>query len=235
MRILILLILVLLFSWLVLFKFVNRLLRRLGCVGPCPSRFSWLLYFRPSRWYRNTVLDWIGLQPGTTVLEIGPGPGTFTVPAAQRIRPGGRLVAIDIQPGMIRKLARRLQEAHATNVLACVADACDLPLPANSVDHVFLIAALPEIPDRGRALAEIHRVLRPTGVLSISEDFLDPDYPFRSETIRLVKGAGYTLYQGFGGVWLYTLNFRKLETSSRRAREATTADKTDSKVGVTDV
>jgi len=170
------------------------------------------------------------LRPGTTVLEIGPGPGTFTIPAAQRIKPGGRLVAIDIQPGMIRKLTRRLQEADVTNVLACVADACDPPLPANSVDHVFLIGALPEIPDRGRALAEIHRVLRPTGVLSISEDFLDPDYPFRSETIRLMKGAGYTLDQRFGGVWLYTLNFRKLEPSSGRAYEATTNDETDTKL-----
>lgn len=230
MRMLILVILVLLFSWLVLFKFVNRLLRRLGRVGPCPSRFSWLLDFRPSRWYRNTVLDWIGLQPGTTVVEIGPGPGTFTVPTAQRIRPGGRLVAIDIQPGMIAKLERRLQETHAENVATCLADASDLPLKANSVDHVFLISALPEIPDRGRALAEIHRVLRPTGVLSVSEDFLDPDYSFRSETIRLVKEAGYTLIQSFGGVWLYTLNFRKLETSSGRAHEATTDDETDSKL-----
>ena len=234
MKILLIAILVVLFSWLVLFKLVNRLLRRLGHVGPCPSRFNWLLDLRPSRWYRNAVLDWIGLRPGTTVLEIGPGPGTFTIPAAQWIRPGGRLVAIDIQLGMIRKLGRRLQKAHATNVAACVADACDLPLPANSVDHVFLIGALPEIPDRRRALAEIHRVLRPTGVLSVSEDFLDPDYPFQSETIRLVKGAGYTLNQSLGGVWLYTLNFRKPETSSRRASEVTTADKTDSKVGVTD-
>ncbi len=164
------------------------------------------------------------------MVEIGPGPGTFTVPAAQRIRPGGRLVAIDIQPGMIAKLERRLQETHVENVATFLADASDLPLKANSVDHVFLISALPEIPDRGRALAEIHRVLRPTGVLSVSEDFLDPDYSFRSETIRLVKEAGYTLIQSFGGVWLYTLNFRKLETSSGRAHEATTDDETDSKL-----
>ena len=180
------------------------------------------------------MLDRIGLRPSTTVLEIGPGVGTFTVPAAQRIRPGGKLVAVDIQLGMIRKLDRRLQEAHATNVAACLADACDLPLRAKSVDHVFLIAALPEIPDRDRALAEIHRVLKPTGVLSISEDFLDPDYPFQSETICLVKGAGYTLSQRFGGVWLYTLNFRKLENSPCRVCEKTTVDPTRGQVGVTD-
>ena len=73
-------ILTLLFYWLDLFKLVHRLLRRLGRVGPCPFRFSWLLDVRPSRWYRNAVLDWIGLQPGTTVLEMGPGTTTRPLP-----------------------------------------------------------------------------------------------------------------------------------------------------------
>jgi ubiquinone/menaquinone biosynthesis C-methylase UbiE len=113
-------------------------------------------------------------------------------------------------------------------------DHVDGSVLGNTKQTTRKLVEIPEIPDRGRALAEIHRVLGPTGVLSISEDFLDPDDPFRSETIRLGKGVGYTLDQGFGGVWLYALNFRKLETSSRRAREITTADKTDSKVSVTD-
>jgi ubiquinone/menaquinone biosynthesis C-methylase UbiE len=68
---------------------------------------------------------------------------------------------------------------------------------------------LPEIPDRGRALAELHRVIRPGGWLSISEEFLDPDYLFACETVRLVEAAGFRLERRFGNFWIYTLNFRK--------------------------
>jgi ubiquinone/menaquinone biosynthesis C-methylase UbiE len=66
---------------------------------------------------------------------------------------------------------------------------------------------LPEIPDQTRALAELRRVLKPGGVLSITEEFLDPDYPFAFETIRRAETAGFSLEQRFGNWWLYTLNF----------------------------
>jgi ubiquinone/menaquinone biosynthesis C-methylase UbiE len=68
---------------------------------------------------------------------------------------------------------------------------------------------LPEIPDPARALAELRRVLRPDGVLSITEEFYDPDYLFLPETVRLVEGAGFRFEERFGSFFVYTANFRK--------------------------
>jgi hypothetical protein len=50
---------------------------------------------------------------------------------------------------------------------------------------------------------------KPGGLLSITEEFPDPDYPFASETIRRVDAAGFSLERRSGNFWLYTVNFRK--------------------------
>ena len=89
-----------------------------------------------------------------------------------------------------------------------------IPTPGHTPGSVTV---LPEIPDQDRTLTELRRVLRspepakgkPGGLLSITEEFPDPDYPFASETIRRVEAAGFSLERRFGNFWLYTVNFRK--------------------------
>jgi ubiquinone/menaquinone biosynthesis C-methylase UbiE len=68
---------------------------------------------------------------------------------------------------------------------------------------------LPEIPDRERALNELRRVLKPRGILSVTEEFLDPDYPLARTTLRRTEEAGFELEERHGNWWIYTLNFRK--------------------------
>jgi arsenite methyltransferase len=195
------------FFWLVVLKAVARLAARLGHASPCPASFSWIVNNPLRRRYMRPILDRVGIRRGERVLELGPGPGAFSLDAAHRLGESGRLIAVDIQPEMIARLERRAREAGLTNIEAHTADAHHLPLPDASVDRAFLITVLPEIPDRARALAELCRVLRPGGTLSITEEFLDPDYLFASETIRLVESAGFRLAQRFSGLWVYTLNF----------------------------
>jgi len=131
------------------------------------------------------------------------------VDAARRLAPDGTLIAVDIQPKMIAQVEKRIQEAGLTNVETHVANAHSLPLDDASVDRAFLVTVLPEIPDQARALAELRRVIKPGGLLSITEEFLDPDYPFAFETIRRVEAAGFNLERRFGTFWRYTVNFRR--------------------------
>jgi ubiquinone/menaquinone biosynthesis C-methylase UbiE len=157
----------------------------------------------------DKVLDRIGIRPGERVLELGPGPGAFTVEAARRADAGGTLVAVDIQPRMIAAVEKKAREAGVTNVETHVASAYDLPVEDGSVDRAFLVTVLPEIPDRHRALLELHRVLKPGGMLSIIEAFLDPDYPLARTTIRWAREAGFELAERHGNWFVYTLNFQK--------------------------
>jgi SAM-dependent methyltransferase len=193
----------LLFFWLFPLKLLSRLAARFGKSAPCPASLTWLVDNPIRRCYMRPVLDRVGIQRGERVLELGPGPGTFTMEAARRVGPEGRLIAV--------------REAGLTNVETHVADAYHLPLDDESVDRAFLVTVLPEIPDQARALAELRRVLRspePTegklgGVLSITEEFPDPDYLFAFETIQRVEAARFRLERRFGNFFLYTLNFRE--------------------------
>jgi len=195
----------LLFFWLV----IVRLISKLGVRGPCPASFSWIVNNPIRRWYMRPVLDCVGIRPGEKVLELGPGPGAFTIEAARRTEPGGRLLAVDIQPKMIAALEHKVRASKLTNVETHVADAFHVPVDNGSIDRALLVTVLSEIPDRKRALEELRRVLKPGGVLSITEEFLDPDYPLARTTIRWAEEAGFDLEERLGNWWIYTLNFRK--------------------------
>lgn len=193
------------FIWLV----ALRILAKLHGGEPCPYALSWLVDNPPRRWYMSDLMGRIGIRPGERVLELGPGPGAFTLQAARRTEPGGQLVAVDIQPKMIEAVAEKVREAGLTNVETHVASAYELPLEDRSVDRAFLVTVLPEIPDRQQALAELRRVLKPGGVLSVTEEFLDPDYPLARTTIAWADEAGFELAERHGNWFVYTLNFQK--------------------------
>ena len=193
------------FCWLMVLRF---LFKKRGS-RPCPYALAWLVENPIRRWYMSQVVDRVGIRPGELVLELGPGPGTFTVKAALRAEPGGRLVSVDIQPKMIAAVEKKVRAAGLTNVETQVASAYNLPLDDESVDRAFLVTVLQEIPDRQQAFAELRRVLKPEGILSITEELLDPNYRPVRTTICWAEEAGFELVERLSNGWTYTLNLQK--------------------------
>ncbi len=156
------------------------------------------------------VVEWIGIQKGMVVLEIGPGPGTFTVEAARKTEEGV-VCAVDIQLSIIQRLCWSLRKKNITNVALYVASAYDLPFLDKIFDRIFMIAVVAEIPDRNKALHEMHRVLKEDGLLAVGEFLPDPDYPRRKTVIQWCTNAGFELVNSYGGILHYVLTFRKSE------------------------
>jgi len=150
-----------------------------------------------------------GLEPGMAVLEVGPGSGTYTMGAAQRVGVQGRLVTVDIEPKMIERVRRRAEAEGLENIEVRVANVYDLPFVDGKFDAVFMIAVIGEIPEPQRAMQEFHRVLSPSGTLVFSEVVLDPDYPLANTLVRLAASAGFRKRTKIGGFFHHTLIFEK--------------------------
>jgi len=153
------------------------------------------------------MLDKFGVRPGATVLELGPGNGYFSIEAARRLGAGGRLVCLDIQPPMLHDLRDRLAVAGATNAHPVLGDAHHLPLADSSVDVAFLVTVLGEIPDRPQGLTELCRVLKPGGILSITESLTDPDYQFEDTVRDVCRASGFAPRDHHRGLIGFTMNF----------------------------
>ena len=156
------------------------------------------------------VAERMNLKSGITVVEIGPGSGTYTKAVAQRVLPGGRVFAVDIQEKVIRRLEGRVKREGLTNISPRIDNAYSLSFPDESVDRVLAMATLPEIPNPVSVLRECHRILRPEGLVCLCELVFDPDYPRRKTEKRWAEEAGFKLNSEFGGFISYQLNFEKV-------------------------
>ena len=149
------------------------------------------------------------LKPGMIVVEIGPGKGSYTKKVAEQILPEGKVYAIDIQESVIERLKRRVEKEGISNIVPQIDDAYNFSFETESVDRIFAIACLPEIPEPIRALRECCRILKRDGLLSICELALDPDYVWRKTEKKWAKEAGLHFHGGFGNWFTYQLNFKK--------------------------
>ena len=200
--------------WLALIRLIRRFHRE-----PAPSFMGRLLDSDFRRWFQPAakVIERSGIEPGMTVLELGCGSGAFTTCIARAVGRQGKVYAVDIQSAMLRQLERKLSQPEnkeLTNIELRQASAYDLPFTDESIDLVCMVTVLQEIPDRGRALRELRRVLKPGGILAVTELLPDPDYPWRSTTVKICQGEGFILDEVLGNLWNYTVRLKKPPPSS---------------------
>ena len=98
---------------------------------------------------------------GDTAIDFGCGPGFFTLPMAEMVGPGGRVVAVDLQAAMLERLRLRAERAGLSSRITlhrCAADSVG-DLPAADVALAFYMVH--EVPDVKRFLGEVAGALRP--------------------------------------------------------------------------
>ena len=185
-----------------------RLASRRGTF-PCPTSITWLLDNPFTSGYHAAVTSRLGLSAGLYVLDAGCGPGLLTVPIARAVGPKGRVLALDVQEGMIEKAKGRVAEAGLTNVDFLVGGLGQGRLPNSAFDRALLVTVLGEIPDRVGALMEIYASLKPGGFLSITEVLPDPHYQPLRRVVALAGRAGFHVRERYGSWFTYTVNVEK--------------------------
>jgi ubiquinone/menaquinone biosynthesis C-methylase UbiE len=120
----------------------------------------------PQGWV-SWLIEHLHLGDHRRVLDVGCGPGSLWQDPRAKLAPEGRVTLLDLSEGMLAQ-ARECLSARRDRCSFVQGDAQALPFAGGSFDAVFAGHCLYHIPDRGRALAEIHRVLEPGGRLYAS-------------------------------------------------------------------
>jgi SAM-dependent methyltransferase len=109
------------------------------------------------------------IDAGETLLDLGCGAGIDTVLAAQRTGPTGNVIALDFLPEMLERTKTAAAELGLTNVELLEGDIEAIPLADASIDHVISNGVINLAPRKARVLAEIARLLRPAGKLTVAD------------------------------------------------------------------
>ena len=102
-------------------------------------------------------------KAGESVLDIATGTGLAAIAAARLVGEDGRVVGIDLSPGMLAVAAKAVESQGLRNVELLQADAEAFALPPGSLDVVTCVSALPYLTDISAALGRWHGLLKPGG------------------------------------------------------------------------
>lgn len=111
--------------------------------------------------FNQWVFDQYRFEKGDQILEVGCGTGTLWPSAVTALPEGCQLTLTDFSEGMLKTAVQNLNGAQG--VAFRQADIQQLPFPDQSMDVVIANMMLYHVPDLGRALDEVRRVLKPSG------------------------------------------------------------------------
>ena len=117
---------------------------------------------------RKDVVKEVGIREGFQVLDYGCGPGSYVRAVAELVGKSGKIYALDINLLAIQTVKKIAEKNRLTNV-ETILSSCKTRLPDDSLDVVLLYDTFHDLTDPDEVLEELHRVLKPHGVLSFSD------------------------------------------------------------------
>jgi ubiquinone/menaquinone biosynthesis C-methylase UbiE len=137
---------------------------------------------------RKSVLKEVRIQQGFHVLDYGCGPGGYVIAAAALAGTSGRIYALDIHPLAIQKVKDIVANKQLINVETILSDR-KTGLPGESIDVVLLLDVFHSLSNPDGVLKELHRVLKPKGILFFSDHHMK-----EAEIVaRITKGKLFRL------------------------------------------
>ena len=134
---------------------------------------------------RKNVLAEAGIKPGFSILDYGCGPGSYTIVAAQLVGESGKVYALDIHPLAVQQVKKTAAQKGLTNIKTTLSD-CATGLPDESIDVVLLYDTLHDLSKPDEVLTELHRVLKPNGILSFNDHHMKEE----NEIMSGITGKG---------------------------------------------
>ncbi len=142
----------------------------------------------------SKMLSEVGIGEGQSVLDFGCGSGTYSIPAAGLVGRNGRIYSLDVSRGALEKLSIKAEKEGLDNIVTLLSSGnVDIPIDNETLNHVLLIDVLQEISDKEPLLEEIHRILKPDGLMTVYPMHIDAEEVIRmaSKTKLRLKGRKF--------------------------------------------
>jgi ubiquinone/menaquinone biosynthesis C-methylase UbiE len=159
----------------------------------CPVEIAGSLDNRIRRWFQDPRRI---LRPhiveGMTVLDLGCGPGFFSVDMARMVGKSGRVIAADLQEGMLRKLRDKIQGTELEERITlhkCEENNIGV---SEDVDFILAFYVVHEVPDQAGLFNELKSLIKQNGQVFIVEPPFHVSKTAFEETIRRARDAGFT-------------------------------------------
>jgi len=112
-------------------------------------------------------LEQFGIDKGFVVVDFGCGPGSYVEQASQLIGDGGKIYAVDVHPLAIKSIKERARRKNLENVVPVLSKGYPVDIESHSADVIYALDMFHHIKDAKSFLKELHRLLRPNGMLFI--------------------------------------------------------------------
>jgi ubiquinone/menaquinone biosynthesis C-methylase UbiE len=129
------------------------------------------LFYPPSE-----IFNELPIKHGYQILDYGCGPGSYSIAAAELLEETGMVFALDLHPYAIEDVRHTIKKRNLSNIQTIISD-CETGLPSNSVDVILLHYVFNDLKNPDQILKELHRILKPQGILSFSEFNLEKISP----------------------------------------------------------
>jgi len=122
------------------------------------------------------IFNELPIKHGYQILDYGCGPGSYSIAAAELLEETGMVYALDLHPYAIEDVRQTIKKRKLSNIQTIISD-CETGLPSNSVDIVLLHYVFNDLKNPDQILKELHRILKPQGLVSFSEFNLEKISP----------------------------------------------------------
>lgn len=168
------------------------------------DRVKFLMSQERKQWHNpETILNEAGATKGMTMVDLGSGPGFFTIPMAQMTGEKGLVYAVDSDQTMLNGLKENIAKSEVNpNIIKIVdSDVCHTGIPKESVDFVLFANVLHEVEDKKTFFQEVRRISKPTAyIVDVDWKKIQTEYgpPFKErlsedEANRVLAENGFSV------------------------------------------
>ena len=158
----------------------------------CPVEKAGTLDNRIRKWLQNPLKILSPyIEEGMTVLDVGCGPGFFSIDMALLVGESGRVIASDLQEGMLQKLGNKIRDTEIEERITlhkCSENRLGI---SEQVDFVLAFYMLHEVPNQEGFFGEIESVLKPSGRIFIAEPPFHVSKSAFEEMVAKARKSGF--------------------------------------------